>query len=49
VQTGPQEDLLRRISSIFLIAEQAVHIRVDWSPELLVEQSEPLCIFRRER
>src|SRR5215469_4315158 len=49
VQTRPQEHLLRGISGVFLIAEQAVHIGIDWSSELLVEQGEPLCIFRKER
>src|SRR5215470_10782901 len=48
VQTHPQEHLLRRISSIFLIPEQAINIGIDWSPEVLVEQGEPLCILRRE-
>src|SRR5215472_11923508 len=49
MQTRPQEDFLRRISSIVLIAEQAVHIGIDWSPEPLVEQGESLPIVRWER
>ena len=47
--TRPQEDLLRRISSIFLIPEQAINIGINWSSEPLVEQGERLRIFRKER
>src|SRR5260370_30214998 len=49
VHAGSQEDLLRRIGSIVLIAEQAIHIGINRSPELLVEEGEPLRIFRKER
>src|SRR6266852_1428839 len=42
--TRPQEDLLRRISSIFLIPQQTIHVGKNWSSELLVEQGEHLCI-----
>src|SRR5216684_974624 len=42
--TRSQEDLLRRISSIFLITEQTIHVGINWSPEPLVELGEHLCI-----
>src|SRR6266849_1009728 len=48
VQTDPQENLLRHISSIFLIAEQAINIGINWPPESLVELGEHLRIVRKE-
>src|SRR5712692_9465883 len=40
MHTCPQEDLLGRIGSIFLVTEQTVNIGMNWSPEPLVEQGE---------